>query len=110
MPTYEYECPKCGTRFELFQKMSAKPVAKCPQCGGQAKRLMSGGAGLVFKGSGFYLTDYGRAGQKPRAESESSAGESKSESKPADAKAETTPKAESKPETKPFKPGKKKAD
>ena len=97
MPTYEYECPKCGTQFELFQKISSKPVAKCPKCGAQAKRLLSGGAGLVFKGSGFYLTDYGRAGQKPRSESESSSSsEAKSEPK-AETKSESKPKAESKP-------------
>ena len=104
MPTYEYECPKCGTQFELFQKMSAKTVAKCPKCGAQAKRLLSGGAGLVFKGSGFYLTDYGRAGQKPRSESESSSSETKS-----DAKSEAKPKADAKPDAKP-KLNKKKAD
>ena len=69
MPTYEYKCPKCGTEFQLVQKMSAKPGAKCPKCGSRAERQMSGGAGLVFKGSGFYLTDYGRAGQTPRKES-----------------------------------------
>jgi putative FmdB family regulatory protein len=63
MPTYEYRCPKCGTRFELFQKITAKPVATCPGCRARAERLLSGGAGLVFKGSGFYITDYKRAGQ-----------------------------------------------
>jgi putative FmdB family regulatory protein len=66
MPTYEYKCPKCGTEFEAVQKMSAKPAAKCPKCGAKAVRLMSAGAGLVFKGSGFYLTDYGRSGQKAK--------------------------------------------
>ena len=63
MPTYEYRCPKCHNEFEEFQKITSKPVAKCPKCGARAERLLSGGAGLVFKGSGFYLTDYGRAGQ-----------------------------------------------
>ena len=99
MPTYEYECPKCGTQFELFQKISSKPVAKCPKCGAQAKRLLSGGAGLVFKGSGFYLTDYGRAGQKPRSDGDSGSSESKSESKSEGTK-KTESKAESKPKTK----------
>ncbi|MFI5279108.1 MAG: FmdB family zinc ribbon protein [Gemmatimonadales bacterium] len=76
MPTYEYRCPKCGTEFEAFQKITSKPVAKCPRCGAKAKRLMSAGAGLVFKGSGFYLTDYGRSGQQAKqakVESDSSA-------------------------------------
>jgi putative FmdB family regulatory protein len=58
MPTYEYACDACGDRFELFLPMSAKVVQPCPACGGEAKRLISGGAGLIFKGSGFYITDY----------------------------------------------------
>jgi len=126
MPTYEYECPKCGTHFDEFQKMSAKPVAKCPKCGSKAKRQMSAGAGLVFKGSGFYLTDYGRAGQKPRSADAESSGDEMAESKPekADAKPEAAgpakpdsrseskaeSKSESKSEFKPSKVKKKKAD
>ncbi len=78
MPTYEYKCPKCGTEFEVFQKITAKAVAKCPKCGSKADRQLSGGAGLVFKGTGFYITDYKRAGEKKPSEG----GESKSESKP----------------------------
>ena len=58
MPTYEYECEKCGGKFDLFQKMSDKPVSVCPQCGGAAIRLISAGSGIIFKGSGFYETDY----------------------------------------------------
>ena len=65
MPTYEYQCPE-GHEFELFQKMSEKPRAKCPVCGKTATRQISGGAGLVFKGSGFYITDYGKDGKGPR--------------------------------------------
>lgn len=57
MPTYDYECPK-GHRFEVFQKMSDEPVAECPQCGEAARRMISGGAGFLFKGEGFYITDY----------------------------------------------------
>lgn len=60
MPTYDYECSKCGKRFEKFQKMSDKPVMECPKCGGKAERLISAGSGVIFKGSGFYETDYKR--------------------------------------------------
>ena len=67
MPTYEYQCPD-GHAFEKFQKMSEKPRAKCPVCGKPAVRKISGGAGLVFKGTGFYITDYGKDGKGPRKE------------------------------------------
>jgi len=60
MPTYEYECRKCGYGFEKFQTMSAKPVRTCPKCRGKVKRLPGTGAGIIFKGSGFYETDYKR--------------------------------------------------
>jgi putative FmdB family regulatory protein len=94
MPTYEYRCPE-GHDFELFQKMSDKPRAKCPTCGRAAVRRISGGAGLVFKGSGFYITDYGKDGKGPRkAESESAPAASEA-SKPAEsASAKAEPKAD----------------
>ena len=57
MPTYEYRCPKCGHRFESFQSIN-DPDADCPVCGTKAARLISAGAGLLFKGSGFYITDH----------------------------------------------------
>jgi putative FmdB family regulatory protein len=60
MPTYEYRCEK-GHEFEVFQRMSEPPVEKCVQCGAPAERLMSAGSGLIFKGSGFYITDYARS-------------------------------------------------
>ena len=69
MPTYEYRCPE-GHEFDLMQKMSAAPRAKCPMCGRPAVRQISGGAGLIFKGSGFYITDYGKDGKGPRQEKE----------------------------------------
>ena len=58
MPTYEYECDKCGKHFEKFQNMSEDPVQHCPECGGPVHRLIGTGAGIIFKGSGFYATDY----------------------------------------------------
>ena len=64
MPTYDYKCPDCETVFEVFQRMKDAPKAKCPKCGAKAERQLSGGHGLVFKGSGFYETDYKRAGEK----------------------------------------------
>jgi putative FmdB family regulatory protein len=57
MPTYEYRCPQ-GHEFEKFQRMSEPPAAQCPACGQEASRLLSGGGGLLFKGEGFYITDY----------------------------------------------------
>jgi len=63
MPTYEYKCLQCGSEFEAVQKMTAKPGARCPECGGKAERQLSA-SGFVFKGSGFYITDYKRAGEK----------------------------------------------
>jgi len=58
MPTYEYECEACGHAFERFQSMSDEPIRLCPECGGAVRRLISSGGGLVFKGPGFYATDY----------------------------------------------------
>ncbi len=64
MPTYAYACPQCGHEYDRFQKISDDTRAKCPECGTRGERLISGGVGLVFKGSGFYITDYKRAGEK----------------------------------------------
>jgi putative FmdB family regulatory protein len=61
MPTYDYDCTECGHAFEEFQSITAAPLENCPQCGGKVQRRINGGAGLIFKGSGFYLTDYKRA-------------------------------------------------
>ena len=59
MPTYDYKCDNCGHEYEVFQSMKDKPLKKCPECGkNKLRRLIGGGAGLIFKGSGFYLTDY----------------------------------------------------
>lgn len=60
MPTYEYRCKSCGYEFEAFQSIAAEPLTTCPRCTGRVMRLISGGGGLIFKGSGFYETDYKR--------------------------------------------------
>ena len=70
MPTYEYRCEK-GHNFEVFQRMSEPPVEKCIHCGAKAERLLSAGAGLLFKGSGFYITDYRSDTYKKAAEKDS---------------------------------------
>lgn len=104
MPTYEYVCEKCGHTFEQFQLISAKPLATCPKevCAkktwgkGKVKRAISGGAGLIFKGSGFYITDYRSEGYKAAAKKDAapSSTPSKSESKPASTSSK--PKSDSK--------------
>ena len=60
MPTYEYECEKYGYRLEEFQTLSEEPITVCPKCGGKVHRLIGEGSGIIFKGSGFYATDYAR--------------------------------------------------
>jgi putative FmdB family regulatory protein len=94
MPTYEYFCTKCGHEMEAFHPMKDAPHTKCPACKKTGlKRKVGGGAGLIFKGSGFYITDYKKTSGKPEAGGEktvSAKTESKTESKP-----------ESKPEAKP---------
>ena len=68
MPTYEYECPHCGHTFEASQKITDKPLDKCPKCNKKVKRLISSGIGVIFKGSGFYATDYRKkkGAEKPK--------------------------------------------
>ena len=89
MPTYEYECRKCGHQFEKFQPITAEPVKTCPKCKGKVARVVSGGAGIIFKGSGFYQTDYKKsshashaAEKTPEKKTESPKAESKQD-KPA---------------------------
>ena len=99
MPTYEYECPS-GHVFEKFQKMTDKPRAKCPVCGKVAIRKISGGAGLVFRGSGFYITDYGKDGKGPRKAETEKTGESSAPAK-SDAKEASPAKADQSAEAQP---------
>jgi putative FmdB family regulatory protein len=94
MPTYEYICEKCGHQFEQFQSIAAEPLTVCPKerCGkkswgkGKVKRAIGAGAGLIFKGSGFYITDYRSEGYKQAAKKDSTSSSSKS----SDAKASTS--------------------
>jgi len=89
MPTYDYECAKCGHAYELFQSISEPPKKRCPVCRGKVNRLIGTGAGLLFKGGGFYSTDYRsenyKSASKKDAESSSSATktDSKTDAKPA---------------------------
>ena len=78
MPTYEYECRKCGHRFEEFQSISAPPLKVCPECGGRVHRLIGSGAAILFKGSGFYQTDYRSSSYKKAEQAERPGGESSS--------------------------------
>lgn len=71
MPTYEYVCDACGHRFEKFQSMTAAPVKKCPECKGKTRRLIGTGGGVIFKGSGFYQTDYRSSGYREAHQKES---------------------------------------
>lgn len=78
MPTYEYKCLACDNRFERFQGINAPPIEECPECKGEVKRLIGAGAGLIFKGSGFYITDYRSDGYKESAKKEKSDSSEKS--------------------------------
>lgn len=88
MPTYEYECKACHHRFDLFQSMSDPHKRKCPKCGKNTlERLIGTGAALIFKGSGFYQTDYRTESYKKSAEADKKPSESKPDSKPTETKA-----------------------
>ena len=119
MPTYEYKCEACGHQFEKFQSITAAPIKKCPECGkSKVRRLIGTGAGLLFKGSGFYITDYRGDAYNKAAKADSSSGgdvksggESKNgeAAKPAassDAAPAAPAKSESKTESKPAAPKK----
>jgi putative FmdB family regulatory protein len=85
MPTYEYRCKECNHQLEEFQSITAKPLRKCPRCGKNGlQRLIGTGAGVVFKGSGFWQTDYRSENYKKAAESEKKSNDSKSDGKTTD--------------------------
>lgn len=90
MPTYEYVCDACGHEMEEFQSITAKPLKKCPECGkSKLRRLMGTGAGIIFKGSGFYETDYRSDSYKKAAKADSESGKSESKSSSESKKTET---------------------
>ena len=104
MPTYDYSCDACHHSFEVFESITAEPQKKCPKCKKQKlRRLFGAGAGLVFKGSGFYQTDYRSDSYKKAASADKPATESSSNGdtgKKSETKSETKPKTESKPAAK----------
>lgn len=69
MPNYDYECMHCGYKFEVFQTMNAQRLTKCPKCDKKVKRLIGSGAGIIFKGKGFYATDYAKKSKGSDADS-----------------------------------------
>ena len=101
MPTYDYACQSCGHEFEAFQSMSAKSLRKCPECGKlQLKRLIGMGAGVIFKGSGFYETDYRSDSYRQSAKAEKDAKkDAKKDTKKDSSAASDTKKSTAKPDT-----------
>jgi len=91
MPTYEYECQKCHHTFERFQSIKDKPLSRCPECRGKLKKLIGSGAGIIFKGSGFYETDYRSSSYKAAEKKERSSDGGASDK----ASGDKTPKTES---------------
>ena len=82
MPTYVYRCKKCKHRFELFHSISDESVKRCPRCRGRAERVPAGGAGILFRGSGFYITDYRSKSYREKAKQEKTPGSGSTPSTP----------------------------
>lgn len=108
MPTYEYLCQKCQKRFEVFQKMSDDALQTCPSCQGKVERLISGGNGLIFKGHGFYITDY-KNSRTPQNDSKLHKKEAANDTKPDDKEAVNDTKPDKKEATNSTKPENKEA-
>jgi putative FmdB family regulatory protein len=111
MPTYEYRCDACGHEFEKEQRISEKPIKKCPSCGAQKARRMVGGTGFILKGGGWYSDLYSGPSNASKKSSESSSSESSSSGSSSESSSSASSSSESKPaksESKPKKP--KKAD
>ena len=96
MPTYEYKCTECEEIFEFFQRITDEPLKTCPVCGGELNRLISGGMGVIFKGSGFYTTDYKNSSNKSF---DAKAKKEDTETTSKDTKTETVKNPEKKTET-----------
>lgn len=106
MPTYDYKCSACGHQWELFQSIKANPIKKCPECGKQkAQRVIGPGAGIIFRGSGFYQTDYrsdsykkdAAADKKAQSDSDGKSGKSSSDSKSSSSESKPSSDKKSKP-------------
>ncbi len=98
MPTYDYECDACGHAFEEFQSITAKPIRKCPECGKRkVRRLIGTGAGVIFKGSGFYQTDYRSNSYKKGAENEKSSSKGDDTPKPVESSSTKKTSSDAKP-------------
>ena len=99
MPTYDYVCKSCDHKWELFQQITANPKRKCPECGKlKAKRVIGPGAGIIFKGSGFYQTDYRSSAYKKAAKADKTAQKKSQES--SESKSSSSTKSESKSDSK----------
>jgi putative FmdB family regulatory protein len=100
MPTYDYECRTCGHRFEAFQSIHDQPLKSCPQCGKRVRRLIGGGVGIIFKGSGFYVTDSKKSGNGGGSAKKSAPGEAAASTAGSSGEAKSETRAESKPDEK----------
>lgn len=101
MPTYDYECDACGHQIELFQRISEDPVKKCPECKkNKLRRLFGTGAAIVFKGSGFYETDYRSDSYKKAAEKDKDSGSAKSEKSDSKSDSKSSSSSEAKSDSK----------
>lgn len=89
MPTYDYQCRKCGYTFEVFHNMSYTFKKNCPKCSGQVRKLIGSGCGLIFKGSGFYITDYKKKSAKVDIKKESPKENAETKEKPVNSAAGT---------------------
>jgi putative FmdB family regulatory protein len=97
MPTYEYECQRCGRHFDQFQSIKDPPLKRCPKCRGKVQRQIGTGAGIIFKGSGFYATDYRSDGYKKAAKADKDSHSSTPKSGASDSSASKAPPAPKKP-------------